>query len=33
MDREYGGLSRYLARPVGINAPDLEQLRRTLLVN
>jgi protein-tyrosine phosphatase len=33
MDREYGGLSRYLSGPVGINAPDLEQLRRTLLVH
>ena len=33
MDREYGGLSHYLAGPVGIQAQDLEQLRRALLVS
>ena len=31
MDRDYGGLSSYLAGPVGIGAIEREQLRRSLL--
>lgn len=33
MDREYGGLSRYLAGPVGFEAQDVAVLRQALLVD
>jgi protein-tyrosine phosphatase len=31
MERDYGGLSGYLAGPVGLQADDIEQLRHALL--
>jgi len=31
MDRDYGGLTRYLAGPVGLQADEIEQLRDALL--